>query len=118
MLLLCWLLPAASASAVDMGSEADGDRFVLVGSVLVERGETAGDVVVLDGGVTVAARSPATLGRRGRVAGDLVYGDDEPVQTQGSQVAGEVEEIDLPTRASSARSPSGSRSRCRCCCPG
>lgn len=42
MLLLCWLLPAASASAVDMGSEADGDRFVLVGSVLVERGETAG----------------------------------------------------------------------------
>jgi len=114
MLLLCWLLPAANASAAD-----DKDRIVLVGSVLVDRGETAGDVVVVDGDVTirgevtgdvvvvdgdvtirgsvagdvVALSGLATLGRRGRIAGDLVYGDDRPVLAEGSRVGGDVEKI-------------------------
>ena len=116
MLLLCWLLPAAAASAAD-----DNDRIVLVGSVLVDRDETAGDVVVVDGDVTirgtvtgdvivvdgnvtirgtvsgdvVAVSGLATLGRRGSVAGDLVYGDDKPVQAPGSQVGGKVEKFDI-----------------------
>lgn len=120
MLLVCWLLPAAGAAAA-AGDGDDGDRIVLVGSVLVDRDETAktivvvdgdvtirgevsGDVVVFDGDITirgsvagdvVALSGLATLGRRGRVAGDLVYGDDTPVQAPGSQVAGEVKKIDF-----------------------
>ena len=116
MLLLCWLLPAAGAAAAD-----GDDRIVLVGSVLVDRDETAGDVVVFDGDVTirgevtgdvvvfdgdvtirgsvagdvVAFSGLATLGRRGRVAGDLVYGDDEPVRAPGSRVAGDVQKLDV-----------------------
>jgi hypothetical protein len=121
-LLLCWLLPAANASAAaDGDGDADGDRIVLVGSVLVDRGETASDVVVFDGDVTirgdvtgnvvvfdgdvtirgsvegdvVAFSGLATLGRRGRVSGDVVYGDDKPVLAPGADVGGKVEKIDF-----------------------
>ena len=119
-LLLCWLLPAAHASA-DAGSTDGGDRIVVVGSVLVDREETAenivvvdgdvtirgevtGDVIVFDGDITirgsvagdvVAFSGLATLGQRGRVAGDLVYGDDKPVLAPGSRVAGNVEKIEV-----------------------
>lgn len=120
MLLLCWLVPAAgAAAAADDGD--DGDRIVLVGDVLVDRDETAGDVVVVDGDVTirgvvtgdlvvvdgditirgtvegdvVAVSGLATLGRRGRIAGDLVYADETPVQTPGSQVDGDVEKFEI-----------------------
>jgi hypothetical protein len=119
-LLLCWLLPAANASAAGDSAD-DGDRIVLVGSVLVDRDETASDIVVLDGDVivrgkvtgdvvvvdgditirgtvagdVVAFSGLATLGRRGRVAGDLVYGDDTPVRAPGSDVGGEVKKIDF-----------------------
>lgn len=120
LLLLCLLLPAATATAAVDGDD-ESDRIVLVGSVLVDRDETAGDVVVVDGDVTirgevtgdvvvfdgdvtirgsvagdvVAFSGLATLGQRGRVAGDLVYGDDEPVQTPGSDVAGEVKKFEI-----------------------
>jgi hypothetical protein len=120
MLLVCWLLPAASASAADDGGD-DGDRIVVVGSVVVDREENAGDVVVVDGDVTIRGRVTgdvivvdgdvtirgsvggdvvavsglATLGRRGRVAGDLVYGDDKPVQAPGSRVAGDVKKFKI-----------------------
>jgi hypothetical protein len=120
LLLLCWLLPAASAPAA-AGGEDDGDRIVLVGSVLVDRdetvndlivvdgdvtirGEVTGDVIVVDGDVTirgsvagdvVAVAGLATLGQRGRVAGDLVYGDERPVQAPGSRVAGKVEKFKI-----------------------
>ena len=116
MLLLCGLLPAASASA-----EGDaGDRIVLVGPVLVDRGETVGDVLVLDGDVTirgtvrgdvivvdgdvtirgtvrgdvVSVAGQATLGRRGQVTGDLIYGDERPVRAPGSRVGGDVQKVD------------------------
>jgi hypothetical protein len=118
MLLLLWLLPVASASAA---ADDDDDRIVLVGSVLVDRDETAGDVIVVDGDVTIRGRVTgdlvvvdgdvtirgtvegdvvavaglATLGRRGNVAGDLVYGDDKPVQAPGSRVGGKVKKIKL-----------------------
>ena len=120
MLLLLWLVPAGSATAAAGGDE-DGDRIVLVGSVLVDRGQTAGDIVVADGDVTirgtvtgdvivadgdvtirgtvegdvVTLAGLATLGRRGRVGGDIVYADDKPVQTPGSQVGGKVEKLAL-----------------------
>jgi hypothetical protein len=100
MLLLCWLLPAASASA----SSDSNDRIVLVGSVLVDRDETAGDVVVADGDVTIRGTvdgdvvtfsGRATLGRRGHITGDLVYGDDKPVQAPGSRVDGDVKKFEI-----------------------
>ncbi len=120
MVLLCWLLPAASTSGA-VGGEDGGDRIVLLGSVLVDREETAGDVVVVDGDVTirgtvngdvlvvkgdvtirgtvtgdvVTVSGLATLGRRGRVAGDIVYADDKPVRAPGSQVGGEVTKFQI-----------------------
>jgi len=119
LLAICCLVPAATASA-DATSDGD-DRIILVGSVLVDRDETAGDVFVLDGDVTVrgtvtgdvvvvdgdvtirgtvegdvyTVAGLATLGRAGRVQGDLVYADEEPVQTPGSQVGGDVEKFDI-----------------------
>jgi hypothetical protein len=120
MLLLCWLLPATSAAA-SANDGNDNDRIVLVGSVLVGpdetvndlivvdgdvtiRGRVTGDVVVVDGDVTirgsvagdvVAVSGLATLGRRARLAGDLVYGDDRPVQAPGSRVAGDVKKFKI-----------------------
>ena len=121
LLVLCCLLPAASASAeVDANTDGD-DRIVLVGSVLIDRDETAGDIYVLDGDVTirgtvtgdvvvadgdvtirgtvegdvVTVAGQATLGRRGNVGGDITYADKEPVQTPGSQVGGEVNKFDV-----------------------
>jgi cytoskeletal protein CcmA (bactofilin family) len=117
MFALCWLLPAASASAADTSD----DRIVVVGSVLVDRDETAGDVVVVDGDVTVRGTvtgdlvavdgdvtirgsvegdvvtisGRATLGRRAKIGGDLVYADKKPVQTPGSQVSGKVKKFDV-----------------------
>jgi hypothetical protein len=117
MFALCWLLPAANAAAADAGD----DRIVVVGSVLVDRDETAGDVVVVDGDVTIRGKvtgdvivvdgdvairgtvegdvvtlaGQATLGRRGNVGGDLVYADEKPVRTPGSRVGGKVQKIDV-----------------------
>lgn len=119
LLVLCWLVPAANASA---DATADGDdRIVLVGSVLVDRDEVAGDLLVLDGDVlvrgtvtgdvivvdgdvtirgtvqgdVVTVAGLATLGRAGRVQGDVVYAGEEPVLTPGSQVAGEIQKFDV-----------------------
>lgn len=118
LLVICCLVPAATASA-DATANGD-DRIVLVGSVLVDRDQVAGDVFVLDGDVTVrgtvtgdivvvdgdvtirgtvegnvvTVAGLATLGRAGRVEGDIVYADDEPVLTPGAQVAGEIQKFD------------------------
>jgi hypothetical protein len=121
-LLLCWLLPTASGVAASATAADDGeDRIVLVGSVLVDRDDTAGDIVVFDGDVTIRGEvtgdvvafggdvtirgvvagdvvtfaGQATLGRRARVGGDVVYADERPVQTPGSQVGGDVKRFDL-----------------------
>lgn len=121
LLAICCLAPAATASAeVDANTDGD-DRIVLVGSVLVDRDETAGDIWVLDGDVTirgtvtgdvvvvdgdvtirgtvqgdvVTVAGLTTLGRAGRVQGDIIYADDEPVQTPGSQVGGEIKKFDV-----------------------
>ncbi len=118
LIALCWLLPAANAFAQDKDGD---DRIVVVGSVLVDRDETVGNVFVVDGDVTVrgtvtgdvvvvdgdvtirgtvegsvfTVAGLATLGRAGRIQGDLVYADEEPIQTPGSQVAGDVDKFDI-----------------------
>ena len=115
LLVLCTLLPAASAQAAD-----PEDRIVLSGPVLVDRGETVGDVAVIDGDVTirgtvrgdilvadgdVAIRGRvrgdvvtlggrATLGRRARVGGDIVYFDKKPVISKGARLDGETKKYD------------------------
>ena len=119
LLVICCLVPAATASA-DATANGD-DRIVLVGSVLVDRDQVAGDIFVVDGDVTVrgtvtgdivvvdgdvtirgtvegdvlTVAGLATLGRAGRVEGDIVYADDEPVLTPGAQVAGEIQKFDV-----------------------
>ena len=121
LLVISCLAPAATASAeVDANTDGD-DRIVLVGSVLIDREETAGDIYVLDGDVTirgtvtgdvvvvdgdviirgtvegdvVTLAGQATLGRRGNVGGDITYADERPVQTPGSRVGGEVTKFDV-----------------------
>jgi hypothetical protein len=119
LLLICCLVPAGSAAA-DANTADGDDRIVLVGSVLVDRDETASDVYVLDGDVTVrgtvtgdvvvadgdvtirgtvegnvvTVAGVATLGRAGRVQGDITYADEEPVLTPGAQVGGDIEKFD------------------------
>jgi hypothetical protein len=112
--VLCWLVPAAGASA------ASDDRFVVVGPVVVDRDQTANDIAVVDGDVTIRGRVSGsifvvdgdvtirgtvdgdvvaigglvTLGRRGSVGGDIHYADERPVVTPGAKVGGKVEKFD------------------------
>ena len=111
LVVLFALVPAGSALAAP-----GDDRIVLVGDVLVERDDVAGDVVVADGDVVIRGTvdgdvivadgdvtirgavdgdvvtfaGTATLGRRARVGGDLNYVDEKPVITPGAQVDGET----------------------------
>jgi cytoskeletal protein CcmA (bactofilin family) len=114
LLLFCCVLPASA-----YGASTD-DRIVVVGDVLVDRGQTAGDVLVADGDVTVRGTvdgdivvgdgdvtirgkvtgdvvtlaGTAILGRRAQVDGDVVYADNEPQVASGSKVGGEVKKVD------------------------
>ena len=111
LLLLLLLLPAGAQAAA-----GPQDRYVVSGDVLVAKGETVGDLVVLDGNivvrgtvhgdivavggdvtlrgtvtgdvVTIAKR--ATLGRRARVGGDVKWVQDRPVLAPGAVVSGKV----------------------------
>ena len=90
---------------------------------MVPAGETAGDVVVLDGTVTIAGRvtgmscrsvgrsghrrvdgdliavsDRAFLGSTARVGGDLRYGDERPVLAPGARVAARSARTTGPTR--------------------
>jgi hypothetical protein len=113
LLVFCWILPASAFAA------GPKERIVIVGDVLVDRGETTKDVVVADGDVTVRGTvdgdlvvadgdatirgrvtgdivtfaGRATLGRRARVEGDVVYADKKPVVAPGAQVGGEVKKF-------------------------
>jgi hypothetical protein len=113
LLLFCWIIPASAYAA------AAKERIVIVGDVLVDRGQTTKDVVVADGDVTVRGTvdgdvvvadgdvtlrghvtgdvvtfaGSATLGRRAHVDGDLLYGDKKPVVAPGAQVSGDVKKV-------------------------
>jgi cytoskeletal protein CcmA (bactofilin family) len=114
---LLLLVAAAPAQA------KDDDRVVIHGPVEIGPGQTAGDVIVAHGDVTVAARGRVTgdlivasgdvrvagsvegdlvsladravLGPRARVGGDLFYGDDKPVIPPGATVEGDVERVHI-----------------------
>lgn len=117
--LLCLAIPAIAAA---QASAADPkERIVITGPVLVDKGDTAGDVVVLDGDVLVRGTvdgdlivasgdvtlrgrvtgdvivlaDKAILGDRGRIDGDLRYGDKKPEGATSDKVGGKVEKIDF-----------------------
>ena len=107
------LVGAGSASAAT-------DHLVITGGATVPAGQTAGDVVVLDGtvrigghvtgdvisvsgpvrvtgrvdGDLIAVSDRAFLGSSARVGGDLLYGDERPVLARGASVGGEVSNED------------------------
>ena len=113
LLAFCWILPA-SAYAADTK-----ERIVVVGDVLVDRGQTTKDVLVANGDVTVRGTvdgdlavadgdvtirghvtgdvvtlaGRATLGRRAQVDGDLRYGDKKPRIAPGARVDGDVKKF-------------------------
>jgi hypothetical protein len=114
LLLFCWVLPANALAAAK-----PKERIVLVGPVLVDRGETTKDVVVADGDVTVrgtvdgdvlvangdvtirgkvtgdvaTVAGTAILGRRARVDGDVLYADKKPKVASGATVGGKVKKL-------------------------
>jgi hypothetical protein len=113
-LLVCLAIPASAS--------ADGpqERIVIKGPVLVDRGETVGDVVVVDGNVlvrgkvdgdvivvdgdltlrgmvtgdVVTVRGRAIFGNRGRVQGDLHYVKKKPEGAAG-RVGGKVQKENI-----------------------
>ncbi len=115
LLTLLVLVPSTAVAA----GPAPQDKYVVSGDVLVAKGETVGDVVVIDGNVvvrgtvhgdvvaisgdvtirgavtgdvvTVAKR--ATLGRRARIGGSLKWVQDRPVVAPGAVVSGKVEKL-------------------------
>jgi cytoskeletal protein CcmA (bactofilin family) len=117
-LLILAAVPATAAGQ-DLDDSPD-DRVVITGPVTIERGETAGDVVVIDGRVRVAGRvrgdlivvngvvriagavdgdvvtvaERAILTPTARVGGDLIYGDERPVVPPGATVEGDVQRVD------------------------
>jgi hypothetical protein len=114
LLLFCCVLPASAYGA------SSNDRVVVIGDVLVDRGQTAADVYVADGDVTVRGTvdgdlvvgdgdvtirgkvtgdvvtlaGTAILGRRAQVEGDVVYADNRPKIASGSKVGGDIKKID------------------------
>jgi hypothetical protein len=116
LLALCWMLPASAVAASE-----DEPRIVLMGPVLVDRGERSGDIfvgqgdvtvrgsvrgdiIVGDGDVTIRGRvtgdvltfnGKSILGRRAQVGGDLIYATDKPQVASGATVEGKLEKIDV-----------------------
>jgi hypothetical protein len=117
--LLLLVLAASLAGAAP--AQATDDQIVITGDVEVPRGETAGDVVVVDGNVRIDGRvtgdviafsAPVRINGRvegdvvafaertfigpgGRVNGDVSYGDKAPVITTPGAVAGKTEKLDF-----------------------
>jgi hypothetical protein len=115
LLLFCWVLPASAWAA------GPKERIVVLGDVVVDRGQTTKDVVVADGDVTVRTAGTvdgdlvvadgdvtirghvtgnvvtfagtAILDRRAHVDGDLLYGDKKPKVAPGAQVGGDVKKF-------------------------
>lgn len=95
--------------------------MVITGGLTIDPGETADDVVVIDGPVTVAGRvrgdlvvvsgrlrisgtvggdvvavaDRATLAPGARIGGDLLYGDERPLVPAGATVEGDVDRVSV-----------------------
>jgi cytoskeletal protein CcmA (bactofilin family) len=119
--LLILALAPVSAAAQGANDFSTGDRVVITGPVTIDRGETADDVVVIDGDVSVAGRvrgdlivvsgklrisgrvdgdvaaiaERATLARGARVGGDLIYGDERPLVPAGATVEGDIDRVNV-----------------------
>ena len=115
LLTVLALLPSTAFAA----GPAPQDEFVVSGDVLVAKGETVGDVVVIDGNVVVrgtvhgdlvavhgdvtvrgtvtgdvvTVSKRATLGRRARIGGSVKWQQDRPVVGPGAVVSGKVEKL-------------------------
>jgi len=115
MLVVVALLAGAAPA------HANDDQIVITGDVEVPRGETAGDIVIVDGSVRIDGRvtgdviafsAPVRIngsvegdvvgfaervfiGPGGRVSGDLSYGDKGPVITGPGAVGGKTEKLDV-----------------------
>jgi hypothetical protein len=102
-------------------AHAGDDQVVITGDVEVPRGETVGDIVVIDGSVRIQGRvtgdviaisAPVRIngpvegevvtiaervfiGPGGRVDGDVSYGDKDPVITVPGAVGGKTEKLDF-----------------------
>jgi hypothetical protein len=114
-------LPVTAGAARTSGG--GGDAVVVIsGDVTVPRGETVGDVVVVDGDVALAGRAEGdvvllsgdavvsgridgelvTLAGRARllprafVGGDVSYGDERPLVSGDARVLGDVTKTDWP----------------------
>lgn len=111
--VLAVLLTAGPAYAGD-------DQVVITGDVVVERGQTLDDIFVINGhvivrgrvtgdiitvsapiringpvgGDVVAVSDRVTIGPGGRIDGDLLYGDEDPVVTVPGAVRGDTESFD------------------------
>jgi cytoskeletal protein CcmA (bactofilin family) len=110
------LAALAAALAVPQAASAAPDQVVITGDVNVARGETVGDVVVVDGRINAAGRidgdvvavsGPVRISGRvdgtitavsdrvtllpgAHVTGDLIYGDERPVIARSAIVDGEI----------------------------
>jgi hypothetical protein len=112
--ILAALVTAAPAHAGD-------DQIVITGDVVIERGQTLDDVIVVNGNVRVLGRvtgdlvavsapirlngpvegdvvalsDPIVIGPGGRIEGDLTYADEKPVITVPGAVQGDTEKVDF-----------------------
>ena len=119
--LLILVVAPAGAAAQEANGSVRGDRVVITGPVAIDSGETADDVVVIDGPVSVAGRvrgdlvvvngrlrisgavdgdvvavaGRTTLAPGARIGGDLVYGDERPVVPAGATVEGDVNRVSV-----------------------
>jgi hypothetical protein len=125
-LLLCLAIPAVAPALADAADPQE--RIVITGPVVVDRGDTTGDVVVIDGDVLVrgtvdgdlvvlqgdvtlrgtvkgdviAGKDKVIVGDRGRIDGDLRYGDEKPEGATSDKVGGDVERFDFESIAAPA----------------
>jgi cytoskeletal protein CcmA (bactofilin family) len=116
-----FLLVLAALLVTAAPAQASNDELVIKGDVTVDRGETAGDILVIDGSVridgrvtgdVIAVSAPVRIngpvegdvvaiaervfiGPGGRVSGDLSYGDKQPVITVPGAVGGDTEKLDF-----------------------
>jgi hypothetical protein len=121
-LIVVLILGVAPGTAAGQDSDRSADdRVVITSPVTIERGESAGDVLVIDGRVSVAGRvrgdlivvngvvriagavdgDVVTLAERAiltpsaRIGGDLIYGDERPIVPPGATVEGDVQRVDV-----------------------
>lgn len=118
--LAAFAMAASADVAAAQTSGGEGDRFVLSGTAEVARGETVGDVFVLDGsadvrgtvtgdvvvldgparvsgtvaGDVVTPSGQAVIGSTASVGGDVIHGEARPVMSEGAEVAGTIERAD------------------------